>query len=385
MNRVSTLELVILFCSFTIVGCKGGATVSHDGAAREMSTMVQAITRPVDSAAASLLQQAAELKSTMSENTERSVAIGSTMPILFDRINAEYDGSAKTDMMASLQLIRGRKAVNDSDLVSVQMRIDALSQILRPENIDRIREELIGKELEAHSKRKRGRRPSTQELKRMSERVARQIVSHLHEATSLQLQANQELRVLQVKQNSILFELQTLEANMQLAHDLWNLNSLSYFDTGADRLTPAGEVDLMRDLNELLDSLDTKLAGLLDALLTDRSACTIQLRLYVDAYADSQGYGSRSTNDRRNANLDLSQRRANIVFEHLKRAIDGRMNNVHWHGFIVEPALIAALGHGEELPWQANDWQPDGRPDADRRIAKVCVTFTIQPRMREGE
>ncbi len=379
MNTMTTLAIISLSSLLFVAGCKGPASVNHVGAEREITQEVRRSMRPVDSLASSMLAQAQLLDVLMKENAEHAAAVNASLPAIAQRINTMYDGTAKSDMLFGLQLIRGNKALNESGLVQVRSRMDEIDRILRPENMDRVRDELVRKELEAYRERYGSKPPSKRDMRRMSDRVVHALIRQVQEATSMQLQANEELRVLQLKQNSIVFELRTLEANLQLTKDLWNLNNLSYFDTGSDRLSAQGEAELLRDLHGLLDSLSSKLATLLGEFIAEPARCTIQLKLYVDGYADSQGFASRSMNDRRSANLDLSQRRANVVFDHLKRAIDDRMSNVHWHGFNVEPALTAALGHGEEFPWSANDWRPDGLPDADRRVAKVCVTFTILP------
>lgn len=378
MERLNTLA--ILLCLLMLFGACSSSTdiIPHEQLARDIKKKTDGAVSRADSILATIAPQASQLGVAMRQNTVASDSIAAALPAVARKIEAAYAGPAREEMLSKLTHVLGRKAVTDSSLSAVQLRMEALNDVLTPAGVQAEREALIKEEMAKFIEQHGDRRMKRREKERLADRVTERLLSNIGAVIGENLRANEELRVLHIEQNSILFELRTMEANLKLTKDLWKLNMLAYFATGSARLTPAGEQALRKDVNTLLDSLGQQLASIVPRLVSDSLHRSIQLKLFVDGYADTQGFRKHTRAARSEANLQLSQQRAEVIHQQLQLAIDQRVELMDWLGLNVLAAVASAIGHGEALPSGSGSWEPEGRPDSERRVAQVQVTFSIQ-------
>lgn len=295
-----------------------------------------------------------------------------------EQISQNYHGKIKDDLLSRLKNIHGNRSENNKNIIAVEDSLKGISDFLNPLNLNKVRDDLIDKELNNLRKTNPNKELLEIEKQRIIDFVAETLIKIIQEKAQELLRVNQILSVLLMNDNSYMFEIRTIEANLYLQNFIWRINSLSYFKSGSDTLSTEGRILIIKDINFFFDSLFNKVERVISNLVNDTIHHHATLTIYIDGYADSQGFIGASSDMNYTLNVALSQRRADKLKNIIIDILNERTRITSLRNISYLPPIFSSIGHGEELPDPKGSYEREGMDDISRRLTVLQCTFSIK-------
>ncbi len=179
-----------------------------------------------------------------------------------------------------------------------------------------------------------------------------------------------DFRLIVETENTKAYELFHLNSSIELSVMLCTITNQSYFETGLFKLDYDQRISFIEDFNVVLDTMFMRLNQAQKILKAESTNQVIQLEIYIDGYADTQGDKS--------SNIILSENRAKEIKNIFVETFENRIANNKNSTIKFNQIVFHVKGHGEEKPDLKIQFEPDNISDKNRRLVIMqCEIFSV--------
>ncbi len=179
-----------------------------------------------------------------------------------------------------------------------------------------------------------------------------------------------DFRLIVETENTKAYELFHLNSSIELSVMLCTITNQSYFETGLFKLDYDQRISFIEDFNIVLDTMFMRLNQAQKILKAESTNQVIQLEIYIDGYADTQGDKS--------SNIILSENRAKEIKNIFVETFENRIANNKNSTIKFNQIVFHVKGHGEEKPDLKIQFEPDNISDKNRRLVIMqCEIFSV--------